>query len=267
MCVAGLIALMSLSMAAVAWAKLTTQTASSGATSATFTFTGAAPTVKNPRLRIVHAGQQLYDAPVFSSLCGHGCGPGAFSGSSVRVADIESNGQPDVILSLFSGGANCCFIEQVFSLDSGTMTYVKTEQDFASAGAKLERIAGRWRFRSSDPSFECAFTDCADSGSPLQIWKFSAHKFVDATRGYKSRIRADAASWLRAFKHHLRNGVGLIAPWAADQELLGHNALVQSTLSAYAAKHELRAAIGDSTGPRFIRQLNRLLRKLGYEHS
>ncbi len=172
-----------------------------------------------------------------------------------------------MILSLFSGGANCCFIDQVFSLDPGTMTYVKTEQDFASAGAKLERIAGRWRFLSSDPSFECAFTDCAASGSPLQIWKFSAHKFVDVTRGYKSRIRTDAAFWLHAFKHQLRNGVGLIAPWAADEELLGHNTLVQTTLTAYAAKHELRAAIGDSTGRRFIRQLNRLLRKLGYEHS
>ena len=38
-----------------------------------------------------------------------------------------------------------------------------------------------------------------------------------------------AAMWMRLFNHHLSNGVGLIAAWAADEDLLGRSALVNTT--------------------------------------
>ncbi len=61
--------------------------------------------------------------------------------------------------------------------------------------------------------------------------------------------------------------MGLIAAWAADQELLGHNHKVQSTLASEAHKGRLRdGGLGQATGRRFVRKLNALLRKLGYEH-
>lgn len=257
-------------LAATAAAKVTTQTGSSGGVTATFTFTGSAPLVSHPRLTIVLAGQELYNQPVSSHQCGTECGPGAFGAhaSSVRVLNIEGNGQPDVILELYSGGANCCFIDQVFSLDPGTMTYVKTEHVF-DTGALIKTLAPshRWVFVSSDANFKYEFTDGADSGEPIQIWSFGSHRFSNVTRHYPKQIAADAATWLRLFKHHVANGVGLIAAWAADEELLGHNKLVQSTLAAYAAKGALLdGSIGLATGKPFIAKLNKLLRKLGYEH-
>jgi hypothetical protein len=255
-------------LAGPAWAKTTTETSHSGNVTATFTFTGSAPNIKHQRLTIVRAGQQLYDQAVTAHLCGTRCGPGAFGAraSSVRVADIEGNGEPDVVLELFSGGASCCFIDQVFSYDPGTMTYSKTEQNFAY-GAVLTKISGRWRFKSADGGFLCAFTDCAGSGQPIQIFSFSAGRFHNLTRHYPKLIRSDAARWLGAFKHHLSNGVGLIAAWAADEELLGNNKQVQSTLSSEAAKGDLRDGSGGlASGKKFIKKLNALLRKLGYEH-
>jgi hypothetical protein len=255
-------------LAGPAWAKTTTETAQSGNVTATFTFTGSAPTIKHQRLTIVRAGQQLYNQAVTAHLCGTQCGPGAFgaNASSVRVADIEGNGEPDVVLELFSGGASCCFIDQVFSYDPGTMTYSKTERNF-DYGAVLTKLSGRWRFKSADGGFLCAFTDCADSGQPIQIFSFSGGRFHNLTRHYPKLIRSDAARWLRAFKHHLSNGVGLIAAWAADEELLGKNKQVQSTLSSEAAKGNLRdGSAGLASGKKFIKRLNALLRKLGYEH-
>lgn len=254
-------------LVAAAWGKVTTQTGSSSSVNATFTFSGSAPMITNPQLTIVRGGQQLYSQPVYSHLCGHQCGPGAFGAhqSSVRVLDIEGNGEPDVILELFSGGASCCFLDQVFSFDPGTMTYVKTEHDF-NYGVVLEKLDGRWLFRSGDGSFLCAFTDCADSGQPIQLSSFKGQRFHDVTRHYPKQIRRDAARWLRLFEQHLSNGVGLIAAWAADEELLGKNALVQSTLSSQARKGDLRdGMLGAATGKRFIVDLNRLLRRLGYE--
>lgn len=262
--VAGLMAL-----ATGAAAKTTTQTANAGNVSATFTFTGSPPNVKNPRLTITRAGQELYNQAVKSKQCSPYCSQGGFGGahpSSVKVADIEANGSPDVVLELFSGGASCCFIDQVFSYDSGTTTYVKTEHNFAY-GAVLQRISGQWRFKSADGAFLCAFTDCADSGQPLQIWSFSARRFHNVTRKYPKLIRADATRWLSRFKHHVSNGVGLIAAWAADEELLGKNKLVQSTLASEAKKGNLRdGTSGQATGKKFIKALNKLLRRYGYEH-
>ena len=232
--------------------------------SATFTYRGTLPSIRAPHLTIVRDGQTAYDARVTARLCGTQCGPGEFGrASSLRIVPLLP-GDPQVVLELYSGGANCCFIDQVFSYDPGTMTYVKTEHDFAASGATLKRLSGQWRFLSSDPGFKYAFTDGADSGEPIQIWRFAPQRFVDVTRAYPGLIRADAAGWLRLFRHNLANGVGLIAAWAADEELLGHDALVQSTLRRELARGDLRAGSVGSGGATFVRTLNRVLRRLGY---
>jgi hypothetical protein len=246
-------------------AALHTQTASASGVSATFTYRGAIPTVSGGRLMIVKGGQTVYDAPVTARLCGTQCGPAQFGrgASSLGIVPLLP-GSPQVVLNLYSGGANCCFIDQVFSYDPGTMTYRKTEHDFASSGATLKRLGGQWRFLSADPGFKYAFTDGADSGEPIQIWRFAARGFVDVTRAYPGLIRTDAARWLGLFRHDLANGVGLIAAWAADEELLGHDALVRSTLSNELARGDLRAGPAGSGGAKFVRALNRVLRQLGY---
>jgi hypothetical protein len=253
-----------------------TQSGHSGDVSATFSFAGTFLNFTHQRLKIVRAGKVLYNQPVTSPAteCGTQCGPGAFGShaSSVTVMDIESDGQPDVILSLFSGGANCCFIDQVFSLNAGKTTYVKTDHDFLYEGAAIKRLAanGPPEFLSANGAFIGEFTDNADSGAPIQIWSFSAHRFRDVTRArYPNLIKADAARWLKLFKHPQvkNNTVGLIAAWAADEELLGQDKLVQSTLAFEAAKGDLRAPPGAmlKSGKPFIKALNRFLIKNGYE--
>jgi hypothetical protein len=248
-------------------AALHTQTAGAGGVRATFSYRGAIPTVSAAHLTIVKGGQTLYDAPVTSQQCGVQCGPAQFGrgASSLGIVPLLP-GSPQVILDLYSGGANCCFIDQIFSYDPGTMTYVKTEHAFGSSGATLKRLRGQWRFLSADPGFKYAFTDGADSGEPIQIWRFAPQRFVDVTPAYPGLIRADAARWLRLFGHNLANGVGLIAAWAADEELLGHDALVQSTLKTELTRGDLRAGPAGSGGAKFVRALNRVLRQLGYKH-
>ena len=68
------------------------------------------------------------------------------------------------------------------------------------------------------------------------------------------------------FKHNLSNGVGLIAAWAADEELLGRDGLVQSVLATRANQGHLRAGGGgNATGQAFIANLNAFLVKQGYK--
>jgi hypothetical protein len=265
---------LSAGLALPAAALASTQSGHSGDVSATFSFTGTAPFVKHQRLKIVRAGKVIYDQAVSSPLCADQCGPGVFGrhASSVSVRDIESDGSPDVILSLFSGGANCCFLDQVFSFDPGTMTYVETERDFAYEGAAIKDLAhnGHSEFVSSDPAFVGEFTDNAGSGAPIEILTFSARRFHDVTRQYPKQIAADAAGWLKLFHHPQTKDdtVGLIAAWAADEELLHNNKLVQLTLASEASKGDLLSPPSGGvwpSGKRFIKALNRFLVKNGYE--
>jgi hypothetical protein len=247
----------------------TTQTTHSGAITVTFTFSGKFPNFKNLHLRIVNAGQALYDAPVSSSLCPNPCTPGDPTphGRSARVLDVDSNGTPDVVLGLYTGGAHCCYVDQVYTLDPTTMTYVKQEHFFGDAGAAIKDLHhdGHIEFVSTNDAFYYQFGSFADSGAPVQIWAFANHAFVDVTRKFPEVIRKDAAQWWRLFTHHYDAGRGLIAPWAADQDLLGHFSQVKKTLARQSRLGHLRSGpIGGPSGNRFVAALQKFLHQQGY---
>ena len=249
-----------------------TQTAQSGQVSASFSFRGHFPNYSHERLTITRAGQVDYNQPVVSSFCGTKCAPGSAltSTSSVHVVDLEHNGQPDVVLDLFSGGAHCCTIEQIFSFDPGTVTYAKTERDFGDAGTNIVdlRHDGRFEFLSADDTFAYRFTDFAASGLPIQILTFSGRRFTNVTRSYPGLIAKDAARWMHAFRSlkrfHYTDSVGVVAAWAADEELLLHGRLVNRFLAAQAHAGHLNSSSGQASGQRFIAHLRRFLRRRGY---
>jgi hypothetical protein len=245
----------------------TTQTAHSGTVSATFSFSGTAPHFSHLHLVISRSGTVVYSKAVTASQCGTVCWPGSTGAThpSVQVTDIEGNGQPDVLLSLYTGGANCCFDYQVFSYDAATMTYSKVERNFGDYGAKIEDLGhnGIDEFVGANYAFKYQFTDGAASGEPLQIFSFSGGKFHDVTASYRKLIAKDAAKWSKAFKSNLPDGVGLIAAWAADEDLLGHSSQVSSYLQKEAKAGNLRSPV-DAGGQKFIKHLMKFLRRLGY---
>ncbi|MHB1569384.1 MAG: hypothetical protein ACYCXW_04000 [Solirubrobacteraceae bacterium] len=221
------------------------------------------------RLIIRLNGSVVYNQLVRSGSCGSLCTETAIppGKASLRVLDIESDGRPDVLLGLYSGGAHCCFADQVFSQVPGTTRYVKTEHNFLDAGARLQKLGRRWVFMSADARIaDEYFTDFAHSGMPIQIWQFSNRRFIDITRHYPRLIAPDAARWWTAFKRNRTNNAGMIAAWAADEDLLGHYSQVRSTLNAEAAKGALTSSLGlpHSSQTAFVAELQQDLRKLGY---
>jgi hypothetical protein len=273
-----LIIIVVLALAAVAApsALATTQTASQGAVTATFTYAGQYPNYSGMHLTIAQSGSVLYDAPVQSETCGTYCAPGATGtkASSVQVIDLDHIGQPNVILSLYTGGAHCCSVQQIFTFDPGTMTYGETEHDFGNSGARIEDLNhdGHFEFVTADNGFAYEFTDFAASGLPLQILTFTGSRFQDVTDSYPALIRKDAASWLKAFKstarQHYADSVGVIAAWAADEYRLGHNAMANRYLSQQANAGHLRSALApeEPQGRRFVAALKTFLRRAGYLH-
>lgn len=220
------------------------------------------------RLTIKRNGRTVYSHTVGSRQCGVGCilTPLAGRRSPLLEADLAGTGELDVVLGVYTGGAHCCFVDEIFTYDASRGRYVRFEHDFYDAGAAVKRIAGRWVFESANALVaEDALTDYADSGAPLQIWHLAGRRLVDVTRSYPALIRTDAARWQSAFRHHINNGVGFIAAWAADEDLLGHAALVRRTLDADARHGRLHSVLMPHVGGRSLEsQLLKLLRQLGY---
>ena len=247
-------------------------TAASGVTSATVTYlansNGAAgPPFADVRLTITREGRTAFDAAARAPLCGTSCWPDSYPGHRfLAVSDIEGDGSPDVILDLYSGGAHCCSIVQVYRYDSQHGRYAIFQRDFGDPGARLERLHAAYEFVSADDHFAYEFTSFAFSGLPLAIWRFGAGGFVNVTRQFPTLIVTDAARQYHAFLANRKQGFGLgfIAAWAADEDLLGHGALVAGTLATQNREGGLRSADGLAHGSAFISALQRFLAKNGY---
>jgi hypothetical protein len=244
---------------APAVASASTQTASAGDVTATVSWRGQNPTVTDMHLTISRAGTVVYNQPVSSNACGAYCGPGGAGGKSVQVLDLTADGELEVVLDLYSQGAHCCFIDQVFSPSAALGTYVLTQRDFVNSGAALRDLGhnGQTEFVSADNAFAYEFTDFAESGLPIQIFKFTGLKFVDVTRDYPSLIRKDANLWWHAYRSDRDSGrVGLIAAWAADEYNLGKASGARRTLTQQVSEHRISA--------RFVKRLEAFLKRNGY---
>ena len=110
------------------------------------------------------------------------------------------------------------------------------------------RHDGRFEFLTADDSFAYRFTDFAASGLPIEILTFAGGHFTDVhaqlsgARGQGRRVLAEGVQEHGA-RQAIRDSVGVIAAWAADEDLLGHVKLVNRYLHQQAAAGHLNAAV------------------------
>ncbi len=247
----------------------TTETAHSGNVTATFSYRGGFQSggFSHLHLSIARSGHTVYDRAVSSpKWCFRSCVPGMAENSSVHVVDLESTGDPDVVLDLYTGGAHCCYIEQVFTFDASARTYVKTERNFGNIAGVLEALGhnGRFEFVSADSRFDNAFTISAASGLPIQILTFRGGKFDDVTRQYPDEITKDADKWWRLYEQNVSDGRGFIAAWAADEYLLGDESKADNRLDEELHKGHLKGFSGYPSSRQFVADLKKFLRDHGY---
>ena len=241
-------------------------------------YAGHLPHYRHLSLQTKRQGKQVYQAPVQSRYCGgaqdqSGCQLSIVTDQKpVQVIDFgASGGEPSVLLSLYSGGAHCCSIAQVFSYSAKQKTYRMTEHNFGDPGYRLERLSadGPRQFVTADDSFPYTFTDFADSGLPVQVLQLQGSSFDNVTRNYPGLVRADAAQWLKAFhkmaKSKYQNSAGVIAAWAADEYTLGKVKKTDALLVAQAKAGHLNSLLyPHGGGMRFVKKLEAFLKKHGY---
>jgi hypothetical protein len=222
---------------------------------------------KNVRLTIIRKGAIAYQGavpryPGHSSLSVNPAGYG--ENQSVFVRDLDGDGEPEVRLDLFWGGAHCCFWTDVYRYTGST--YQLRPHLWGNATYWLKDLGGdgRLEFVSSDDRFAYAFSAFAFSYLPVQIWSYRGGGFKDVTRRFPRQIRADSAHTWRGFLRLRRaryETEGALAAWAADQYLLGHRALVWKRLGPLARAGKVS---GDYPPKLFLRKLRVFLHRHGY---
>ena len=183
--------------------------------------------------------------------------------SPLSVRDLDRDGEPEVLLDLYSGGAHCCSSTRLYHLVAGSLPYDVSTHDWGNAGYRLEDLDGdgRLEFVTADDAFSYAFTSYAASRRPPKFLRYEGGELVDVTKKYPGRIEADAEEIWKAFAEAApsdSNGDairGLAAAYVADLCLLDRCA---------DGWNRLRAAYDKPDREKFFRELSSFLQKNGY---
>jgi hypothetical protein len=264
------IALLALT-AAAPQALAQTETASSGTVAATLSYDHAEDSFAytNMALTISRDGTQVLAAdPTFGDCDSPYCAPGGFGNrDSVLVQDLDADGEPEVIVDLYTGGAHCCYVSRFYRWD-GT-GYVSVNRNFGDPGYRITDLDGDGvqELIGADYRFGYAFTAFAFSLMPVRIYDLRAGAWQLVTTRFPDQIRADAKAAWKTFTRISRNEEprGAIAAWTADQLMLGHRASATRTLNRLARQRRLP---GDGFPPKsqrkFVRTLLTFLGRRGY---
>ncbi|WP_051222197.1 hypothetical protein [Conexibacter woesei] len=233
-------------------------THAAGAVSATVAWDATADAgdlgIANPQLWVVRGGVR-YDLTI-ADICEEGCVLSADSRafpSILKVADLDGDGEPEVLVDTFSGGAHCCLTTRVEVWDGtgyrshdvqwGDVEYTLKDAD----GNGTQELVG------SDPRFAYAFSSYADSGFPVLVYNLVGGRPVDTTKKYPKLIEHDAFHW-RGDVRAARRGAdvrGILAAYAADEYRLGRGRNATAEIA-----HQRRLGhISKAFGPFLLKRL------------
>jgi hypothetical protein len=227
------------------------------------------PRVSHLRLRVTRDGKTVFDraVPLPRDCKTDGCsllsGPG---GRSFELRDLGLARGPAAVIWFWTGGAHCCTVVHVVSMPGGRTAV----RNFGDPGATIVELRGHYLFRSADDRFAYLFTSFAASAFPVQLWRFDGSRLTNVTRQYPATIAADAGKlWRGVLSERASRGEvrGVFAAWAADQCLLGKQAVVANELAAGVARGTFsppRGEPGGFAGARYAEALRLHLRQWGY---
>ncbi len=248
------------------------KTVTSGTLSATLSWQAgqADDTIEgsSPRLRIDRAGVTVLDADLTRQcqLCIGVYGPE----DALKIRDLDADGEPEVLVDMFSGGAHCCATTLIWYLKDGA--YTRKVASWGNPGYRLRDLDkdGRPELYSADDRFNYTFTAYAFSWPPPLILRFDRGTLTDVTRRYPRSIRSDMSGILKTLPSARKSGDprGLVAAYAADLCLLGK----VREAHAYVARAVRRGDVdgepkGDTiwpSGKRFPGKLFAFLKRSGY---
>ena len=245
--------------------------ASQGDVSATVSYKGSELFASNVRITVKRAGTAVLDRVRIRDA---GTGEPTSSGPTLlAVSDLNGDGEPEILVDLYTGGAHCCTYTRIYQFDATYNDYTWIEHGWGNYPYDLSDLDGDGlpEFSSGDDRFAYAFAAYAFSIPPVQIWQYRAGEMGDVTRSFRTSIKRDARTWWKLYKQERRKPVrrradlrGILAAWAADKYQLGQQAEAWKTLKAARKRGELRGSAPWPRGRKYLRELRIFLKATGY---
>jgi len=144
---------------------------------------------------------------------------------AIALQDLDSDGNAEVIVETFSGGAHCCTTHQIYSW-AGDGFSVATSEMRDGGGGVFEDLNGdgKSEFVAFDNNFLYAFSSYAGSYPPSQIFTFENGSLVETTRQFSDHLRSQAWEMYQAIERSEAEDYevnGILAGYVAQKILLG----------------------------------------------
>lgn len=189
----------------------------------------------------------------------------------LTVRDLDGDGDPEILVDLYTGGAHCCFWTAILHYDGHT--YRGNAVFWGDPGYELRDLDGDGRpeLITSDDRFAYEFTSYAASVLPLLIDRYDHGKLTDVTNDYPAVVRREAASlWTEYLEARGRAGTdvrGILAAWLADEYRLGLAVQGWNRIDAAYRRGDVSAPRVDPLWPagrKYLGALRAFLTKTGY---
>jgi hypothetical protein len=185
---------------------------------------------------------------------------------SVSLSDLDGDGEPEVVLDLYWGGAHCCWYTQLYRYDAASQRYLPLVHVWGNVGYVLADLDhdGKQELVTRDDRFSYAFASFADSRWPVRILAYRAGKLTVNTKSYPAEVKRDANQlWHEAMARARRgpSNQGMMAAWAADQCLLGRCAAAFRSIASLSKTGRVH---GELKPAPYQRKLRAFLRRTGY---
>jgi hypothetical protein len=204
------------------------ESVTSGAVTATLSWSGDSSDLQGARLEITRAGAVAFSQAIPKVLC-DGCALFGAGSDDIKLNDLNGDGEPEVVVVGSSGGHGCCTLVGIWDFAGGA--YREMDIDDWTAGFNLDDLDGDGadEIVSQDVRFNVFFNNVADQIYPPQILHWLVQDgqpiIVDVTdRKFAAPFRANAADAKRRFSRLHRanfNARGWVATYVADQMVLG----------------------------------------------
>jgi len=191
-------------------------------------FTGwIGPAYELTRLTIVRRGRLVLSTTLPSQVrTAH------FDEPKLSAVDLAGDGEPEVILTTYSGGAHCCYSSVLYGFARASGRYAALIQDWGAVPPRLHRYGGTSQLVIVHPasSFAYTFSSFAGTGFPIDIWGYVPVRLVDLVACYPNITRDDADHWWHRAREYPTEPTGFLAAYAADLFRLGEGDQAMSAI-------------------------------------
>ncbi|GIV29144.1 MAG: hypothetical protein KatS3mg028_0210 [Bacteroidia bacterium] len=127
----------------------------------------------------------------------------------VRAIDLDRDGNKELFMTIFTGGAHCCFVFVAARLENDTFIPLDTimggHAEFDITDIDKDSIK---EIKGANTSYAYAFASFVDSYYPVQIFQFKKNKFVDVTHLFPQEVKKDMAETKKTVGRFYIAGIG-----------------------------------------------------------